>query len=88
MTAAFPIPLLGPVPHFPFRDLLSVHSRYGLPARRVTRVTLSIRGFGSMVTSTTAPIATGWNDSCRAEIAPAEDRRHFTAHKGAGIRLT
>ena len=30
--------------------------------------------------STTAPIATGWNDSCRVGIAPTEDRRLCTAH--------
>jgi hypothetical protein len=44
--------------------------------------TLCIRGFGSFVASTTAPIATGWNDSCRVGIAPTEDRRLGTAHKG------
>ncbi|HLN30257.1 MAG TPA: hypothetical protein VK395_21120 [Gemmataceae bacterium] len=44
--------------------------------------TLCIRGFGSFVTSTTAPIATGWSNPCRAGIAPAEDRRLTTAHKG------
>jgi hypothetical protein len=41
---------------------------------------LCIEGFGSFVTSTTAPIATGWNDSCRVGIAPTEDRRLGTAH--------
>jgi hypothetical protein len=44
--------------------------------------TLSIKGFGSIVASTAAPIATGWNDNCRVGIAPTEDRRLFTAHKG------
>src|SRR5262249_60591755 len=34
-TAAFPIPLLGRLPHYLFRGLLSVHSRYGLPARGI-----------------------------------------------------
>ena len=33
VTAAFPIPLLGRLPHYLFRGLLSVHSRYGLLAR-------------------------------------------------------
>jgi hypothetical protein len=41
---------------------------------------LSIRSFGSIVTSTTVPIATGWSDSCRVGIAPTEDRRLCTAH--------
>ncbi len=51
-TAAFPIPLLGRLPHYPFRGLLGVHSRYGLPARGVAQAALSIEGFGSFVTST------------------------------------
>ena len=32
-TSAFPIPLPGRLPHYDFRGLLGVHSRYGLPAR-------------------------------------------------------
>jgi hypothetical protein len=64
----------------PFRGLLSVHSRYGLHARRVAYATLFIEGFSDFVTSIAAPIATGWNDSCRAGIAPAEDARLCTAH--------
>jgi len=32
-TAAFPKFWLGRLPHYPFRGLLGVHSRYGLPAR-------------------------------------------------------
>src|ERR1700730_4049990 len=81
VTAAFPIPLLGRLPHSMFRGLLGVHSRYGLPARGTALTVLSIGGFGSFVASTTAPIATGWNDSCRVGIAPTEDRRLGTAHK-------
>jgi len=34
-TAAFPVFQAGRLPHHPFRGLLSVHSRYGLHARRV-----------------------------------------------------
>ena len=35
--------------------------------------TLSTRGSGSFVTSTAAPIATGWSDlSCRAGLSPAD----------------
>jgi hypothetical protein len=83
-TAAFPIPLLGRLPHCAFRGLLGVHSRYGLPARGTAYAVLCIEGFGSFVTSTTAPIATGWNDSCRVGIAPTEERRLVTAHKGTG----
>jgi hypothetical protein len=61
-ASAFPIPLLGRLPHFPFRGLLGMYSRYGLSARGVAETTLSIEGFDSIVTSTAAPIATGWND--------------------------
>ena len=32
--------------------------------------TLCIEGFGSIVTSTSAPIATGWSNSCRWELHP------------------
>jgi len=81
-TAAFPIPLLGRLPHPMFRGLLGVHSRYGLPTRGTAFAVLYIEGFGSFVASTTAPIATGWNDTCRVGIAPTEDRRLRTAHKG------
>jgi hypothetical protein len=45
--------------HHPFRGLLSVHSRYGLHARRVALATLYTGGFGGFVASTAAPIATG-----------------------------
>ena len=37
--------------------------------------TLYTRGFSRFVTSTTAPIATGWSESCRAGFAPAERQR-------------
>jgi hypothetical protein len=36
-TAAFPVSVAGRLPHYPFRGLLGVHSRYGLPARGVAR---------------------------------------------------
>jgi hypothetical protein len=80
MTAAFPVSVAGRLPRQMFRGLLGVHSRYGLPARGVACATLCIRSFGSIVTSTTVPIATGWNDSCRVGLAPTEDRRLGTAH--------
>src|SRR5262245_1190340 len=49
-TAAFPVSVAGRLPHHPFRGLLSVHSRYGLPARGVANTTLSIEGSGGFVT--------------------------------------
>ncbi len=45
-----------------------------------------IEGFGEFVASFAAPIATGWSDPCRAGIAPAENRRLFTAHVKEPIR--
>src|SRR3954451_1884538 len=41
-TAAFPVSAAGRLPHYLFRGLLGVHSRYGLPARGVANTTLSI----------------------------------------------
>ena len=46
------------------------------------KATLSIEGFDGFVTSTAAPIATGWSDSCRVGVAPTENARLFTAHHG------
>jgi hypothetical protein len=36
--------------------------------------------FSHFVTSMTAPIASGWSDSCRVGLAPIEERRLVTAH--------
>jgi hypothetical protein len=41
---------------------------------------LYTRGFSSFITSTAAPIATGWSDSCRVGFAPTENLRLITAH--------
>lgn len=69
------------VPDSPrFRGLLGVHSRYGLVTRGAAGATLSTRGFGKVVTSPTARIATGWSASCRVGIAPTEDQCLITAH--------
>ena len=43
-------------------------------------VTLYTEGFSRFVTSTTAPIATGWSESYRAGFAPAERPCLCTAH--------
>ena len=42
--------------------------------------TLFTGGFSRFVTSTTAPIATGWSDSCRTGLPPAGSARVCTAH--------
>src|SRR6266700_2049459 len=80
-----PITLSGRPAHCPFRDLLGVHSRYGLHTRAVTvfRDTLS-EGFSHFVTSIAAPVASGWS-VCRVEFAPTGRRRLSTAH--ANCRL-
>ncbi len=47
-------------------------------------MTLYTRGFSHFVTSMTAPVASGWSDSCRAGLAPTEERRISTAHTRSG----
>jgi len=79
--SAFPVIQAGRLPHHPFRGLLSVYSRYGLHTRQVPCRTLYTEGFSRFVTSTTAPIATGWSDSCRVGIAPTERPCLCTAHR-------
>ena len=72
--------LSGRPAHRPFRGLLGVHSRYGLHTRAVTvyRDTLT-EGFSHFVTSTAAPVASGWS-GCRVGFAPTGERRLGTAH--------
>ena len=69
-TSAFPVYWAGQLLHRYFRGLLSVYSRYSLPIRGVTYVTLSIRGFSSVVTSAVAPIATGWSEPVPGRDSP------------------
>ena len=42
--------------------------------------TLFTEGFSRFVTSTTAPIAAGWSNSCRTGLPPAGSARVSTAH--------
>ena len=78
--AAFPVFQPGRLPHYPFRGLLSVHKHYGLHVRRVTYMSLYTEGFNRFVSSTIAPIATGWSETCRVGFAPTEKLRLGTAH--------
>ena len=78
---AFPEIRAGRLPHHPFRGLLSVYSCYGLHTRQVPYRTLYTEGFSRFVTSTTAPIATGWSDSCRVGFAPTGRPCLCTAHR-------
>ena len=48
-------------------------------------MTLYIEGFSRFVTSTTAPITTGWSESCRVGLSPLRDRAFFTAHRNFGL---
>ena len=62
LTSAFPEIRAGRHLHYLLRGLLSVHSRYGLYARRVAKATLYTEGFVDFVASIDAPIATGWSE--------------------------
>src|SRR5262249_15124897 len=54
---------------------------YGLPARGVTCMTLSIVGFDGFVASTIAAIATGWSDPYRVGLPPTGEPCLCTAHR-------
>jgi hypothetical protein len=61
-VATFPVILPGRHPHWSFRGLLDVHSRYDLPARCIAEAIHCLEGSDGFVTSTAAPRATGWSD--------------------------
>jgi len=79
-TAAFPAPLSGRLPH----QVLSRPAQRSLTLRpacsRDRLAVLCIEGFGDLVTSIAAPIATGWSDSCRVALTPTVDGHLCTAH--------
>jgi hypothetical protein len=50
------------------------------------QATRCVQGSDDFVASIAAPTATGWNDSCRAGFAPAEDARLGTAHSILTLR--
>src|SRR5437016_13606399 len=78
---AFPGTLPGRLLQSTYRGLLSVYSRYGLHTRQAPFRALFTEGFSRFVTSTTAPIATGWSDSRRVGFAPTERPCLRTAHR-------
>jgi hypothetical protein len=82
---AFPVISPGRLAHYPFRGLLNVHLRYGLHVRRVPYRTLYTEGFNRFVTSSIAPIATGWSERCRVGFAPTGKQRLGTAHEISGL---
>jgi len=63
-----------------FRGLLSVHVRYGLHARQVTKVTLYTRWLRGFVASTAAPIAAQWNEPVLGRTFTRSGPALFTAH--------
>ncbi len=64
------LPHLGLLRHAPaFTHVAACLLAESPPATRC------VEGSGDFVTSIAAPIATGWNDSCRAGFTPAEDAR-------------
>src|SRR5271156_3219579 len=69
-ASAFPETGAGRLLHHCFRGLLSVHSRYGLHARRVAYATLYTEGFSSFVASAAASIATGWSEPVPGRVYP------------------
>ena len=85
--AAFPVSSAGRLPRYPFRGLLNVHCALS-PARSLNRPRrpFSIEVLQSVsLPPRTAPIATGWSDSCRTGSAPAEKQRLSTAHGEPGL---
>ena len=94
-AAAFPIYLQGRRPHWTFRGLLNVHWRLrpvGSPSRQ-SDPSVSKAPTVS-VTSTAAPIATGWSDPVAGwELHPLKtNTSRFTAHRygvpGTPMRCT
>lgn len=85
--AAFPDFLAGRLPYCVFRGLLSVHCTLRPAYSPSHLMTLYTGGFSRFVTSTTAPIATGWSESCRMGFAPTERPCLSTAHKKSYAKL-
>jgi hypothetical protein len=80
LAAAFPILVQGRRPHWTFRGLLNVHSRYGLPARciaKATHLSRRLRRFRYLRRSDSYRLE---RPSCRMGIAPIEDQHLCTAH--------
>ena len=79
--AAFPVIQAGRLPHYPFRGLRGVHDIAALMVAEPPGRPFVIGVLQPMsLPPSSAPTATGWNDSCRAGFAPAEEWRLVTAH--------
>ena len=72
-VATFAVIRAARLPRYPFRGLLSVHSR--CDARTLAKPPLAARSIEVLQTMSlppsSAPIATGWSDSCRTGLPPA-----------------
>ena len=85
-AAAFPALLPGRRPHWSFRGLLNVHSRYGLPARciaKATHLSRRLRRFRYLHRRSDSYRLE--RPSCRVGIAPTEDQH---LRRGAQQGLT
>ncbi len=87
--SAFPEIMAGRLPHHASFEACSARSHLHVTACISHQVTfddpLHREASSRFVTSTTAPIATGWNESCRAGFAPAGKPCLRTAHKIAYV---
>src|SRR5215469_10889314 len=87
IDVGFPSILGGSAPASPFSGPAQC-----LPSLRPTdspsrlTATLYTEGFSRFVTSTTAPIATGWSEPVPGwDFPPTEDQRLFTAHENSEL---
>ena len=85
LTAAFPSILVGRLPHYSFRGLLGIHSRYGPLTRGIAK-----RSFPSQASTASLPppplgLLPAGATSCRAGLTPAENQHLCTTHKIAKI---
>ena len=72
---------MGRLPRTTFRGLNSVHMTLRPAYSPHRQAACCLEGFDGFVTSTAAPIATGWSDLCRVGIAPTEEPRLSTTHR-------
>jgi hypothetical protein len=83
--SGLPHPLAGSAPTLDFSRPARRSRKLRPVCSRDRQAVLCIEGSDDVVTSIAAPIATGWSESCRVGIAPTEDRRLCTAHKGTQL---
>jgi len=74
-TSAFPDLTAGQLLRYSLRGLLSIHFRTACILAKSPKATLYTRDFSSFVTSTAAPIATGWSEPVPGRDLPAVDQR-------------